>query len=83
MFFYVITKNLNWKILTRNLVTFKRGDVVQDEKFEYCWGSLKNQIFRGGFTKKQYIWGDCVKRGAWTVCRFKGGAWQKRGGWCF
>ena len=30
---------------------------------------------------------DCPKRGAWTVCRFKGGggggegAWQERGGW--
>ena len=25
--------------------------------------------------------GDCLKRGAWTVCRFKGGgAWQERGG---
>ena len=24
MFFTVITKNLNWKILTKNLVTFKR-----------------------------------------------------------
>ena len=59
MFFYVITKNLNWKILTRNLVTFKRGDVVQDEKFEYCWGSLKNQIFRGG-SRKSNIYGGIV-----------------------
>ena len=24
MFFSVITKNLNWEILTKNLVTFKR-----------------------------------------------------------
>ena len=24
MLFYVITKNLNWEILTMNLVTFKR-----------------------------------------------------------
>ena len=28
-----MTKNLNWKILTKNLVTFKRQDGVKDEKF--------------------------------------------------
>ena len=31
-FFYVITKNLNWEILTENLVTFKRLDGVNDEE---------------------------------------------------
>ena len=37
-----------------------------------------------GVTKNQYIGGDCLKMGAWTVCRFKRvGAWQERGGWCF
>ena len=30
MFFSVITKNLNWEILTKNLVTFKRWDGVKD-----------------------------------------------------
>ena len=29
----VITKNLNWEILTNNFVTFKRWDGVKDEKF--------------------------------------------------
>ena len=33
MFFSVITKNLNWESLTRNLVTFKRWAGVKDEKF--------------------------------------------------
>ena len=33
MFFSVITKNLHWEILTKNLVTFKRWDGVKDEKF--------------------------------------------------
>ena len=33
MFFSVITMNLNWEILTKNLVTFKRGDGVMDKKF--------------------------------------------------
>ena len=32
MFFFVTTKNLKWEILTKNLVTFKRGDGVKDEK---------------------------------------------------
>ena len=31
--FSVITKNLNWEILTKNLVTFKIWDGVKDEKF--------------------------------------------------
>ena len=28
----LITKNLNWEILTKNLVTFKRWNMVKDEK---------------------------------------------------
>ena len=33
MFFSVITKKLNWEILTKNLVTFKRWDRLKNEKF--------------------------------------------------
>ena len=33
--------------------------------------------------KKQYRGGDCLKRGAWTVCRFKGGLKRKREEGCF
>ena len=33
MFLPLITKNLNWEILTKKLVTFKRWDGVKDEKF--------------------------------------------------
>ena len=33
MFHTVITKNLNWETLTKNLVTFERQDGVKDEKF--------------------------------------------------
>ena len=33
MFFSVMTKNLNWEISTKNLVTFKRWDEVSDKKF--------------------------------------------------
>ena len=32
IFFSVITKNSNWKILPKNLVTFKRYDGIKDEK---------------------------------------------------
>ena len=32
MFLSVMSKSLNWKILTKNLVTFKRWDGVKDEK---------------------------------------------------
>ena len=32
MFLSLITKSLNWEILTKNLVTFKRWDGVKDEK---------------------------------------------------
>ena len=66
MFFFVITKNLNLEILTKNLVNFKRWDGIKDEKFEYYGGSLKNPIFRGGggagFTKTN-IWGQGLKKG--------------------
>ena len=31
-FFSVLTKNSNWEILTKNLVAFKRSDVVKDGK---------------------------------------------------
>ena len=75
MFFTVITKNLNWELLTKNLVTFKRCDGVKDEKFEYYGGPLKNSIFKegAGFTKNQYLKGNCLKTGVWTVYRFKWG----------
>ena len=33
MFFSVVTKNLNWEILTKNLVSFKRWDGIKDEHF--------------------------------------------------
>ena len=63
MFFSVITKNLNWEILTKNLVTFKRWDGVKDEKFEYYGGSLKNPIFRGGVNEKLIYRGELPKKG--------------------
>ena len=37
----------------------------------------------GEFMRNQYREGECLKRGAWIVCRFKGGLGKKEGGWCF
>ena len=54
MFFSVITKNSNWKILNKNLVTFKKWDEVKDERLlEFT----EKSYFYGkeGFTKNQYI----------------------------
>ena len=34
----------------------------------------------GGFMKNQYRGEDCLKRGAWTVCQFKGVLGKERGG---
>ena len=36
-------------------------------------------VLKEGFTKNQYR-GGLPKRGAWKVCRFKGGLARKRGG---
>ena len=33
---------------------------------------MKNRTCRGVFTKNQYREGDCLRRGGWTVCQFKG-----------
>ena len=32
MFFSVLTKNIKWNILTKNLVTFKRLDGIKDPR---------------------------------------------------
>ena len=48
-----VTKNLNWEVLTKNLVTFKRWDGVKDKKILIC-GSLKNMIFMGDLKKPIY-----------------------------
>ena len=53
MFFSVITKNLNWEVSTKNLVTFRRWNVVNYENFYE--DLLKNLIFSEGFSKNQYI----------------------------
>ena len=45
MFFSVITKNLNWEILTKNLVTFKKLDGVKDKVFLMLCGFTEKPDF--------------------------------------
>ena len=51
-FFSLISKNLNWDILTTNLTTFKRSDGVN---LNIIGVHLKNPIFKGVLTKSHYI----------------------------
>ena len=54
MFYSVITKILNWEILTKNLVTYKKWDEINGRKCQCYGGSLKNPIFsRGGGSQKK------------------------------
>ena len=79
MFFTGVTKNLNWEILTENIVTFKRWDGAKNEKFYHHGDSQKN-LMGGGGHEKPINRGELPKRGASTVCRFKGGLAKKREG---
>ena len=52
-FFSVITKNLNWVTLTKNLVTFERWDSVKDQN-----------VIQRGLAKTREAWTVCTfKRG--------------------
>ena len=64
VFFYVITKNSKWEILTKNLVR------VKDEKFNILGVHRKIGLLRGEFMKNQYRRGGGLRkfadlRGAW------------------
>ena len=69
MFFPVITKNSNGV----------QDRVKNEAKHEKLFMVF---FLGGGFMKNHYRGGDCLKRGAWTVCRFKKGLARKRV-WCF
>ena len=66
MFFALITKNLDWKILTKNLVAFKIWDGVKDG---ILWG----------FTEKSDFWVDCRKRWLGQFAGLREGLGKKRG----
>ena len=92
MLFSVMTKNLKWEISTENLVTSKRWDGVNDEKFIIILILLKNLIlfFWGrGAWKINFFWRgrmvNLLKRSTWIVCEIKRGPGkkEKKKGWCF
>ena len=43
----------------------------------------KSDFYGGGVHEKPIYRGDCLNRGAWTVCRFNGWTWQEREGGVF
>ena len=63
MFFFVIIKNLNWEILTKNLVTFKRWYGVKDKNFDILGASWKTQFLREIHEKLIYKGGMPKERG--------------------
>ena len=64
----VITRNINWQILTKNLVTFKRSNGVNDEKHQYYGGSLKTAIIRAAIRTFQEIFNRCVAKYMHKYC---------------
>ena len=56
-----MTKNLNWQILTTNLVNIKRQDGVKDEKLLVLW-EFTNFQGTGGVTEKNE-YGELPKKG--------------------
>ena len=73
MFFSITNKNLNWEIITKNLVTFKRWHEVNGE------GSQKN--FRGLYGKPKYRVENYLKTGRGLISfPYLREAWQKKRG---
>ena len=61
MFFSAIAKNLDWGILTKNLVTFKRWDGFKEKNFSIM-GLTKKSDFQGG-SQKTNILEELPKKG--------------------
>ena len=82
MFFSVITKNLSWNILTKNLVTFNSWMGLRMKNFSIKEVHLKIR-FLGGFTKNQWYRGELPKTG--ELGQFAGlrGGLAKKRGWPF
>ena len=78
IFFSVITKNSNWGILRKNVVTFKSKMVLRMKNFNIFEAPLKIWLL-GGRSRKVNIegGGGCLKRVAWKVCWFKRGLARK------
>ena len=87
MFFSVITKNLNWEILTKNLVNFKRwkDDMGSSMKSFDIMGVHWEIQFLGGIQEKLRYIGESHKKG--ELRQFAdlkvGGGYGKKKGWWF
>ena len=53
--------------------------VLRMKNFMIFGNSMKNTTFRGVVHEKPIQRGDCLKRGTWTVCQFKGELGKKEG----
>ena len=62
MFFSVITKKLNWKVLTKNLVTFKRWDRVKGQKLNTTRVHWKIQFLGRRVHEKPIYMGKLPKK---------------------
>ena len=78
MFFCVITKNLNWEVLTVNLVTFKNGMELRMKNVIFMGVRWKIRFLDWGVHEKLIYTGNCSEMAAWTVCRFKGDLTKRR-----
>ena len=63
MFFSVITKNLNWEISTKNLVTFKIWTVVKKMKNFNIMGVHWKIRFLEACIKNKYVGGELPRKG--------------------
>ena len=73
IFFSVITKNLNWEILT-NWLILKDGMRLRMKNFNIV---VVHWEMGGGFTKNQYIARNCLKRGLGQTADLRGGLGKK------
>ena len=63
MFFCVITKNLNWEVLTVNLVTFKNGMELRMKNFIFMGVRWKIRLLDWGVHEKLIYTGNCPENG--------------------
>ena len=80
--FSVLTKNLNWEMVTKNLLLKDRMG-LRMKNFNFVGVNWEIQFLRGVHEKPIYR-GDLPKKGAWAVSWFNGvGGSQKKGGGIF
>ena len=73
MFFSVLTKNLNWEILTKNLLTFPKWYGLRVKNVNIMGVHRKIRFLEGGFAKKTIYRGNCLKMGLGQFADFGGG----------